>query len=178
MRFNPDVHRRKSIRLKEYDYSENGYFFITICAQNSQCFFGSISDGNITLNQAGEIICKVWKDLKERFDNIILDEYIIMPNHLHAILALKNVGAIPCGCPGVVNKKRLGDIIGAFKSMTTNEYIKNVNDNNWTPFEKKLWQRNYHERIIRNDGELTNIRKYIIENPYRWDDDEENPDKI
>jgi len=157
MKFNPDIHKRKSIRLKEYDYSENGYFFVTICTQNKQCLFGSISDGKMTLNQAGEMISKEWKELKKRFNSIILDEYIIMPNHIHAVLALRNVGAIPCGCPETIDKKRLGDIIGAYKSMTTNEYIRNINQSNWALFEKKLWQRNYHERIIRNDKELTEL---------------------
>lgn len=124
------------------------------------------------------MITRVWRTLKQHFENIGLDEYILMPNHLHAIIALKNVGAIPCGCPEGVNEKRLGDIIGAFKSMTTNEYIRNINDNKWVPFEKRLWQRNYHERIIRNDEELANVRMYIAENLHRWESDEENPNKI
>jgi len=78
--------------------------------------------------------------------------------------------------PATVQRSMVGDVVGAFKSLTTNDYIRNVKQNNWKPFHKQLWQRNFYERIIRDENELNNMREYIINNPLKWDEDEENPD--
>ena len=132
--------------------------------------------------------------MPEKFPTIEIDEFIVMPNHFHGIIVI--VGAIPCGRPkkdrpivgatpcgrpenGRPNKGHphgdaptLGDIIDWFKTMTTNEYIRNVKSNGWQPFPGRFWQRNYFEHIIRNNFEMNRIREYIYNNLSNWTDDE------
>jgi putative transposase len=158
------MHRRQSIRLAGYDYSQAGAYFVTVCTQNKECLFGDIVDGGMRLNDAGCMIQKWWHESSEKFKNIELDEFVIMPNHFHGIIVI--VGAALCGRPvpyGHPAKKGhtletgqphrvapiLGHIIDWFKTMTTNECIRNVKQNNWPSFNGKLWQRNYYEHIIR-----------------------------
>ena len=167
MKFNPDIHHRKSIRLKNYDYSQAGLYFITICTEHCRCLFGTIQDGNMVLNDAGNMIAKQWHELSNRFLSVVLHEYVVMPNHFHGIIEF--VGAIPCGCPGPV--LTVGDVVGAFKSLSTNEYIKNVKQNNWQSFAGKLWQRDYYEHIIRNEASFLKIAEYIQNNPLKWQED-------
>ena len=183
MKYNPDIHHRKSIRLKEYDYSENGVYFVTICVQNRECRFGKIKESKMILNEAGEMVKKWWDKLEEKFPNIRLDAFIVMPNHVHGIFIIENCRGAPCGYPihsqelntgqpqGIAPTNSLGDIIGAFKSITTNEYICGVKSGKFPPFEKRIWQRNYHEHIIRNEKSLAEIRDYIIHNSQKWKDD-------
>jgi REP element-mobilizing transposase RayT len=184
MTFNPDNHHRCSIRLKNYDYSQTGAYFVTACAQNRECLFGNIQDNVMVLNDAGIMIEKWWLELAIKFPAIDIDAYMVMPNHFHGIVAI--VGAalrgrpnldhsIPEGQPHRVAPS-LGDILNWFKTMTTNDYIQGVKNHQWHPFPGKLWQRNYYEHIIRNEDDLEAIREYIINNPIRWADDEENPD--
>ena len=193
-KYNPDKHRRRSIRLQGYDYSWQGAYYVTICTQNRECLFGNIQHNEMVLNQAGEMICKTWNDLSIKYPNIGIDEFIIMPNHVHGIICIVGaplVGALSLESPmGVADRagtrpnKRagtrpapttLGNVVGIFKSISTHQYAINVNANNWTPFPGKLWQRNYYDHIIRNDNELNRIREYIFNNPLQWDDDENNP---
>jgi putative transposase len=101
--------------------------------------------------------------IEPEFKNVQLDEFVIMPNHLHGIIGIVAAGVAT-----------IGDIICAFKSQTTNDYIKNVRENNWKPFKKRLWQRNYYEHIIRNETELDKIRDYIKNNPSKWQFDNSN----
>jgi len=194
MKYNPNIHHRRSIRLKGYDYSQNGAYFVTICVQNRECLFGKIKNGAMILNDAGKIMKTEWEQLPQHFLNVELDVFVVMPNHFHGIIVIqnennKNVGAIPCGCP-VMNdgttsrvptrgtptniptkKNTIGDIIGAFKSLTINEYIRGVKNGKFPPFEKRIWQRNYHEHIIRDENSLEKIQNYIIRNPQKWQDD-------
>ena len=164
--YNPKIHHRKSIRLKNYDYASDGAYFVTICAQNKEYMFGNVVDEKMILNPAEEMIKKWLFELKNKFKNIELDEYIIMPNHIHLIIFIMNSAH---GVP---------QIIQWFKTMTTNEYIRNVKQSNWKPFDKKLWQRNYYDRIIRNEKELDKIRKYVFENPLKWKLDKNNPENL
>jgi len=182
---------RRSIRLKSYDYSQAGFYFVTICAKKNWCVFGEINNGQIQINDVGMMIKEQWQQLPRRFNGIILDAFIVMPNHIHGIIKIvrtPNNMSEPVGAPLVgaqnenvgarnmdAQKPTLGDIIGAFKSLSTNEYIRGVKENGWVPFEEKLWHRNYYEHIIRDNNGLNKIREYIIENPSKWDDDEENP---
>ncbi len=184
MKYNPDIHHRKSIRLKGYDYSQNGAYFITICAQNRENRFGEIKNGEIKLNDAGRMIAAWWKKLFEKFPNIVIDEYVIMPNHIHGIIQI--VGAIPCNRPdsnirgeNMVSPlpirntyNGLGQYVSWFKRMSTNEYIRNVKQKNWKSFDSRLWQKNYYEHIIRNEQSLKEIHEYIINNPANWEKDE------
>lgn len=193
MNFNPDIHHRKSIRLKGYDYSQDGAYFVTICAQNRECLFGEIKDGKMILNDAGTFVKECWNETPKRYPIVILDEFVVMPNHFHGIIFIidervdragtrpaptninGNVGAPLVGAQNVVrsqNYPTIGNIIGEFKSITTHEYINGVKNKNWQPFEKRLWQRNYYEHIIRTDKSLNEIREYIIDNPANWEKDE------
>ncbi len=195
MKFDPQKHHRRSIRLKEYDYSQAGAYYVTIDVQNRECLLGEIVNYEMILNEAGKMIDEQWNALLERFPNIELDVYQVMPNHFHGIIVI--VGAILAERPvGVVAPDRgtknilengagtspaptksptLGDIIGAFKSITTNKYIDGVDNKNWLQFYKRLWQRNYYEHVIRDEKDLVRIRDYIQSNSANWDEDEENP---
>ena len=195
-RDNPNIHHRRSIRLKGYDYSQPGLYFITICIKNRKCYFGkivvgaSLVDAQMILNDPGKMVKNEWLKLPQRFTNIKLHEYVIMPNHFHAIL---EIVVDPCGRPkwhGQFEKKRqpqgiaptgiattnktIGEMIGAFESITTVEYIRGVKNDNWQPFDGKLWQRNYWEHIIRNENEYNRIAQYIIDNPIKWKNDKLN----
>ena len=225
MNYDPYYHHRQSIRLKEYDYSSAGLYFITMCSLNREPIFtnlnvgaglapaqGDVSDhtfNNISspdpadnkLTRIGEILDKQWNEIPSYFMNVTLDEYVVMPDHFHGILVIGNnqcigsdldeevttisgntnsigmglsSGRAPArGAPTAVT---LGSIIGAFKSLCVNENLKYITENDLNELGK-FWQRNYYERIIRNNCELEKIRHYIRNNPTNWMDDEEYPDK-
>jgi len=158
--FDPKIQHRRSMRLKDYDYSQPGAYFITICAHNRELLFQS--------EPVHDMLKTFWGKLPIKFPIIQSDEFVVMPNHIHGIIFL-NVGATPRGCPN------LGDIVDWYKTMTTNVYIKGVKNNQWPPFNDRFWQRNYYEHIIRDEDDLNRIRQYIIDNPIRWDEDEDNP---
>jgi len=165
MKYDPEIHHRRSIRLKNYDYSQEGYYFITICTQNREDYF---LDKRVI-----EMIEKWWYILPDKFLNVEIDEFIVMSNHIHGIIVIinKSVGADLCVCQNVKRGEHTGlplpEIIQWFKTMTTNEYIRNVKKLKWRPFDGKLWQRNYYEHIIRNEDELNRTREYIINNPIK-----------
>ena len=193
MKYNSEIHHRRSIRLKDFDYSSPGYYFITICTQNRECLFGNISQGTLELNDAGEMIKIGWTNLTQRFNHILLDEFVVMPNHLHGIINIK--GGPPFRAiknyfnnrseiinntdflksPTGTVRDSVSRIIQAFKSLTTNNYIQSVRINHWPPFEGKLWQKDFYDHIIRNIKELKEMREYIINNPLTWPSDENNP---
>jgi REP element-mobilizing transposase RayT len=172
-----DNHRR-STRLKEYDYSHPGAYFVTICTQNRECLFGDVADGIMVLNNAGLMIEKWLHELPNKFKGIVLGEYIIMPNHVHYIIENTGpVGADLCVCPRNPDKGEhagspLQKTVQWLKTMTTNEYIRNVKRNGWQMFNDKLWQRNYYEHVIRNEADLAEVREYILNNPARWNEDD------
>jgi putative transposase len=165
MKYDPDRHHRKSIRLKGYDYSQAGLYFITICTQHRQCLFGKVEKGEMVMNDAGEMVTQEWYSLPRRFNQIELHEFIVMPNHCHGIIEI-TVGVPLVGTPVIV-----GDMVGAFKSLTTNAYIKGVNQQSWQGFNGRLWQRNYYERIIRNQEAYLRISAYIQNNSLKWPED-------
>lgn len=195
MTYNPDIHHRRSIRLRNFDYASAGAYFVTICAQGRECLFGEVVDGVMAANDAGGMVGKWWRELAIKFPFVEPDLFVIMPNHFHGIIFL--VGADLCVRPdqnvrhensgihgsapakgseaGAHTGAPLPTIIQWFKTMTTNEYMKNVLQSGWPPFPGRLWQRNYFERIIRNDAELDKFCNYILLNPARWSEDEENP---
>lgn len=180
MKVCPDNHHRRSIRLPGYDYSQNGAYFITICTQNRECILGEIEDDAMRLSDAGQIAADSWEWLARQYDHVVLDEWEITPNHLHAIIVIIDGGrggsqeggsqeggsrTAPTG-----RRKPLGGLIGAYKTVSTKRFNELVH----TP-GARIWQRNYYEHILRNDDELNRIRQYIIENPARWGTDRENP---
>jgi putative transposase len=171
---------RRSIRLKDYDYSGNGKYFITICTQYHLSMFGDINDGRMILNNAGIMVQKWWRALGERY-KLGIEPYVIMPNHIHGIITVSHEyeGTNECeecedthesgergeNVVSPLQRPVLGEYVSWFKRMSTNEYIRNVKNNNWPPFHKRLWQRNYWEHIIRNQTELDNTNDYIYNNP-------------
>lgn len=160
---------RRSIRLKNDDYSQNGAYFLTLNIQDKQPLFGQIVNQEMILNDVGKMIDDEWSILINRFPNMWLDQYIIMADHLHGIIFLKN-------CP--ISKNAIGNIVGAFKSITTGKYIQGIKQYHWSKFSKRIWQRNYYEHVIRNETSLYKIREYIIANPKNWEGDEINENKF
>jgi len=152
------------MRLGGYDYSQEGMFFVTICTLGRELL--------LVPDYASEMVEKYWRKLSEKFPGTEIGEYVIMPNHIHGILLI--VGADPCVGPYYTNEK-LPRMVQWFKTFTTNAYIKGIKDSGWQPFDGKLWQRGYHEKIIRTETELRALSEYIRANPDKWDEDTENP---
>jgi len=171
----PSNHHRRSIRLPHFDYSSDGMYFLTICAHNRECAFGAISNGQMVLNESGRIITDTWKWLEQQYHFVHLYEWVAMPNHFHGIIMIDRMGGDCRGgsrtAPTNNQKiKPLGRLVGAFKTVST----KHINTLRKTP-GAIVWQRNYYEHIIRDDDDLNRICEYIINNPARWADDENNP---
>ncbi len=189
MRYNPDIHHRRSIRLQGYDYSSAGLYFVTICTKDRECLFGNIENGKMGLNEAGEMLQMVWYDLPTRFGNMAINknEFIVMPNHIHGLITLSCRGEACLRPQTSVNQgdhkdrpygtlpHSLGRILQAFKSITTHKYIQGVRHSFWPSFPRKLWQRNYWEHIIRDQSQLATIREYIENNPVLWESDQLHP---
>ncbi|MDO8609795.1 MAG: hypothetical protein Q7R95_04550 [bacterium] len=188
-----DLPNRQSIRLNNYDYSHQGYYYITICTYQRMYLFGTIKNDQMVLNQNGNIILSVWKSLPDHH-NIELDKFQIMPNHIHGIIIirLKSCGSHQKNSGGLRPAPTLGMIVGFLKSESTKQirkYIvgatrgspvneRNTYVNRGSPdtirygYNMNIWQRNYYEHIIRNEKELYSIRQYIINNPKNWKNDE------
>lgn len=143
--------QRKSPRLKDYDYSQSGAYFVTICTYKRAYIFGGIHNQEMQLNQLGELVYESWLDLLNHFSTIELDAFIVMPNHVHGIVSMTQDGS------------PLGVIVGTFKAAVTR--------NSRLFFPDKIWQSRYHDHIIRNEHELTHIRRYVLHNPEMWEED-------
>ncbi len=189
------MHERRSIRLQGYNYTQPGYYFVTICAHDRECIFGKIVDGQMILNEYGKIVETEWMRTAQMRANVNLDEHVIMPNHLHGIIVITDAGrgALQRAPTNRYQDSRRGTlqraprveqfgkpvsnsiptIVRLFKSTVT----KQINELRKTPLAP-VWQRNYYEHIIRNEDSLNRIREYIIHNPLRWMYDRENPDGI
>lgn len=157
--YDPERHHRRSIRLRGYDYCQPGAYFVTINIQARLPLLGSITAGLMQHSPAGVMVAAQWQALTERFAHVALDAWVVMPDHLHGIVVLQAGTAQP-GPP-------LGSVIGAFKSLTTHAYIQGVEKEDWPAFPRRLWQRNYYERIVRDERALQAIRTYIEQNPMR-----------
>ena len=170
-KYNPNIHHRRSIRLPGYDYSQDGWYFVTICEQARKCLFGEITNAKIQLYEYGRIVEECWKSLARQFKDVYLDEYVLMPNHLHGIIIIRKGGSRTAPTSKTPERnKPLGRIVGAFKTVST----KRINIIQKTP-GSALWQRNYYEHIIRSEDELNHFRQYINDNPANWQTDRENP---
>ena len=190
MSFNPDIHHRRSIRLKHYDYSKAGAYFITLCIQDRQHLLGHIQEGVAVLSDIGRIAQEQWFNLPQRFTNVRLDAFVVMPNHIHGILYIDPVGAPlagahnetmgkcqPTGAPDDAHGRSQGRprgsplhaVVGAYKSLVHRDALLMAKRNGL--FLGRLWQRNYWEHVVRNDEELNKIREYIRNNPYTWEED-------
>jgi putative transposase len=160
MKYDPDFHHRQSIRLDGYDYSRSGAYFITICTHDRECLFGDIVNGTMVFNTVGDIARSHWQQLPQHHPNIIMDESIVMPNHLHGIIILES---------STDGTKLISEIIRGFKTFSA-KAINKERGLRGVP----VWQRNYYDRIIRNELELDRVRQYITNNPYNWDTDKNN----
>jgi len=158
---------RKRLRLEGYDYSQEGYYFVTVCVHNRELPFDA--------PHAAAMVEKYWTDIQNKYSGVALDDFVIMPNHFHGIIQI--VGADLCVGPSSANDK-LPLIMKWFKTQTTNAYLRGIKQFGWQPFDGKLWQRGYHDRIIRSEEELNIFRVYIRENPDKWSEDSEHPDNV
>lgn len=152
------IHHRKSIRLRNYDYSQAGAYFITICTQNKECLFGDIIDDEMQFNDAGRIIQVIWNEIPMHYPLVELDEFVIMPNHFHAIFYI-----LPSEPGAASSAPTVGQIMRRFKSMSAVAINKSLGRSS-----QPLWQRNYWERVARDEKELHGLQKYIVNNPRQW----------
>jgi REP element-mobilizing transposase RayT len=189
MTFDPEKHHRRSIRLRNYDYSQPGAYFVTICTYQKQSWFGEIKNGQIYLNQLGKIVADEWLKTCKIRPNFKLDEWVIMPNHFHGIVIIndysgddQSLGArdapldlgardapLDLGArdaPLQQKPNSLSSCIAGFKSAVTKR-INLLRQNTDTP----IWQRNYYESILRDEKYLAVVREYIINNPKNWTND-------
>ncbi len=167
MRYDPAKHHRRSVRLLAYDYAQSGAYFVTIVCKSRVLLLDD--------HMFRRVVEEAWQWLADQYQHVELDEYVIMPNHLHGIIILREVGrGASRGAPtSGTARKPLGQLVGAFKTVST----KRINVIRGTPGHP-VWQRNYYERVIRGDAEVNHIRQYIIDNPIHWDEDPENPNAV
>ena len=202
MLYNPNIHNRRSIRLKGYDYSQAGLYFITICCYNRKCLFGDVINGEMVLNEYGTIACNEWLNTPNIRKNVELDVFVIMPNHIHGIIILNGRGELhsplnmitgntisgnaithnaitgnaitgnaitgnkrgECNSPPRGPSNNIGAIVRGYKSSVTKQF-------NLLNIGCTVWQRNYHEHIIRNEKSYQTIAEYIVNNPSKWNND-------
>ncbi|PCI24009.1 transposase [Candidatus Peregrinibacteria bacterium] len=173
MVYNSHIHRRNSIRLRHYDYSQEGMYFITICTKDRKSYFGKIVDHQMVLNEKGRMAKLFWYKIGKIHNFVELKEFVIMPNHIHGIIILKN--QMKQGDLEKYEKhnlmvyhsfkpKSISSLIGHYKAAVK----KWMNNNNYGDF---CWQRNYYEHIIRDDNRLKTISHYIVNNPKNWKED-------
>jgi putative transposase len=170
--YDPDRHHRRSIRLVGYDYRQNGCYFVTICAAGRACLFGEIVDDEMVCSPLGDQVRAGWLEIPRHFPGVELDVFVIMPNHFHGILVLPGKDE-PClevavDLPRGPQKQSLGAIVGSFKAAVSRQ-SRHLRE---SP-EMALWQRNYYERILRDEKSLDRAREYIAANPARWVEDSE-----
>jgi len=153
--------QRKSPRLKDYDYSQEGAYFVTICVQDHLSLFGNVAENVMILSNAGMMLGKFWTDLPNKFDDVHIDLWVVMPNHFHGIVIINRY-------PQNHQQTSIPQAMQWFKTITTNAYIRGIKSDNWQRFNKRLWQHSYHDHIIRNEPDLNRIREYVLTNPARW----------
>jgi REP element-mobilizing transposase RayT len=191
--YDHDIHHRQSHRWRKHDYSSPGFYYVTICIQDYRCLLGNVSAGMMNLNDAGRMVDAAWSEIPTRFPTMRLDEHMAMPNHFHGITEItvrQNIGDRGAPLVGLLKiapepatagagtrpAPTLGDAVGAFKSVSTDEYIKGVNELGWPRFRGRFWERNYYDHVIHDQYELEKIRQYIRQNPLMWSCDRYNPE--
>jgi len=178
MPYTSDIHHRRSIRLRENDYSSSGAYFVTICTYQRECLFGDVVNGEMRMSEAGKIVAAVWEGLAERFPVVVFGDFVVMPNHFHGLLVIADAGrGVACRAPNPNRQAEkwgaasgaptLGVVVRGFKSISAIS-INRLLCRQGMP----LWQRNYYEHVIRGDEDLASVRRYIVENPLKWDVDE------
>ena len=161
--------RRKWPRLRSFDYGQEGFYFITVCAFRRRCLFGVAARGGVDLSAVGEMVARCWLAIPEHAPQAVLDAFVVMPNHIHGIVAI--VGGSDGGMERA-GKTAIPTIVGGFKAAVTKE-VRAMEGFAST----RLWQSRYYEHVIRSEASLRDIRQYIVDNPLKWDLDVENPER-
>ncbi len=183
MTYDPQKHHRRSVRLRNYDYSFPGAYYVTICVNHRKCLLGIVINDEVILNGAGKMVEYWWNEIARKFPLVDLDEHIVMPNHIHGIIKIVDrrhrekelfhqgksrdqiseaLIHLPARC------EALSEIIKWFKTMTTNAYINGVKEQQWQHFNRHFWQMRYYEHVIKGLKEFLEIRRYMRLNPKRW----------
>jgi putative transposase len=152
-------------RLRNYDYSTPGLYFVTVCTEGRVTRFGRVVDDVMIPNDPGQMVSDLWFELSIGFPGVMVDAWVTMPNHVHALIG------IGLEQPEVLERPTLPDVMHWYKSKSTNLYIKGVKTAGWPRFDRRLWQPGYHEHIVRDDRDLDRIRDYIEGNPANWQED-------
>ena len=160
--------KRKNQRLRNYDYSQNWFYFVTICTKNRENYFGEILDWKMILNEYWKIAQDVLLNLPNHYKNSIIDEYIFMPNHFHWIIIIENATIVGNGFKPFPTEHWLSEIIRGFKTFSSRIINNLQNDFMFS------WQKSFYDMIIRNEEQLNKTRKYIIDNPLKWEFDKNN----
>lgn len=161
--------QRKSPRLQGYDYSSDGMYFVTICTYQRELMFGDVFNGEMQLSDIGELAEWHWNDLPNHFSSVELDMFVVMPNHVHGIIIITDgMDAIP-----TVQSKRptLGTIVGTYKAAVTRQARRKLN------FMSRIWQSSYYDHIIRKESNLSYIRRYVLYNTAKWEEDGFHPNQ-
>ena len=154
---------RKSVRIRDHDYSRTDSYFVTVCVRERCPLFGKVIDGVMHTNIVGKTVEERWRQMPDRYPGVRLDEFVVMPDHFHGIISIRSAYS---------RTPRLGQVIGTFKSLIAHDYILGVKDGKLPSFGRSFWQRNYHERVIRNDRDLEAYRRYVRDNPKNWHPDD------
>ena len=170
---------RRSIRLPGFDYSRVGIYFVTICSAQRRCIFGQIHGNDAVLSRIGEIVRACWIEIPQHFPNVKIETYVVMPNHVHGILTIneklpdanrENKSTVTTELFGRPSPKSVPTIIRSFKAAAS----KRARESGLA-VSGSIWQRGYYEHVLRNTREYVETTNYILHNPVRWADDEENP---
>jgi REP element-mobilizing transposase RayT len=152
---------RRSPRLRGYDYTRSGFYFVTVATHDRRCLFGEIISAEMRANDAGRMIAGAWTEIPGHYPGVSVDTFVLMPDHVHGIVQLFESS-------DSAHALSLSDVMHRFKTLTTTRYIDGVNALGWPAFQKHLWARSYYEHVVRNEASLARIRAYIVENPVRW----------
>ena len=170
--FTSNTHHRRSLRLKDYDYAQAGAYFVTLCTRKRICLLGDVLDGIMQRNETGQIVAEEWLAIPTHFPHATLDQFIVMPNHMHGIIIVGAQFIAPkqgMDKQGAMNRApTLGKMVRAFKARSTRGIRCQTN-------AQFAWQRNYYEHVIRDENDLARIREYITNNPLQWELDREHP---
>jgi len=176
MNNNTNMPHRQGLRLKGYDYSQAGAYFVTICAHGKACLFGDVIGSEVKVNELGRKVQAVWDDLPVHYPHVATDAFVVMPNHVHGVVVLRDVGAgfKPARTAEyahtALRRHGLSEIVRAFKTFSARR-INEFRETSGAP----VWQRNYYEHIIRDDADYNRIAEYVANNPKRWAEDSLHP---
>jgi putative transposase len=162
---------RKRLRAEGYDYFQPAGYFVTICVEHRRSLLGHVVDGILVYSPAGTMVVKCWESIPEQYPFVEIDAFVVMPNHMHGVITLQPVDG---GTP----PKSLPEVVAAFKSITTIAYKRAMAAEAWEPIGQRLWQRSFHDRVIRGDRHLERAREYVEGNPGNWARGAENPEVV